>query len=135
MEVATHKDLFIESLHRCSESEKFVPAFYERFLSTSPEISLKFEHTDFRQQNRMLLKSLKLIAAATAGDQDGLRELRARAETHDRYHLNIKPELYDFWRAAIIATARDFDSEWNNDVEDAWNHILGHVIFHMIKHY
>jgi len=135
MEVATHKDLFIESLHRCAESEKFVPAFYERFLASSLEIRLKFKNTDFRHQNRMLLRSLKLIAAATAGEQEGLEELRLRAETHDRTHLNIRPELYDFWREAIIATAREFDSEWNETIEDSWQQILGHVIFHMTKHY
>lgn len=43
----------------------------------------------------MLLRSLKLVAGATAGEPKSLREIRQRAETHDRYHLNIEPEHYD----------------------------------------
>lgn len=132
---ATPKNLFLQSVDRCASSEGFIPAFYIRFLSNSNEVREKFQDTNFRQQNRMLLRSLRLSAGATAGDLASLREIRERAETHDRHHLNIEPRLYKLWLAAIIETAREFDNEWNDDVEAAWRAVLAHVIDHMVRYY
>lgn len=135
MNNSTHKEIFLQSLERCTKSEDFIPQFYQRFLSASDEIRDKFKHTDFEQQNKMLIRSLKLAAGATAGEQKALEELRDRAETHDRQHLDIKPELYNHWRNAIIATAGEYDTNWDNAVEEAWHSILGYVIKHMTKYY
>ncbi len=75
-EPTTAKDKFLASLDRCTASDEFVRSFYKRFLSTSEEVQRKFHNTDFAQQNRMLIRSLRLVAAATSGDPEGLRELR-----------------------------------------------------------
>ncbi len=132
---ASHKDIFLQSLERCTSSKEFIPAFYRRFLAASDEIREKFKHTDFEKQNKMLVRSLKLAAGATAGEANSLQELRDRAETHDRHHLDIKPELYDHWRDAIIAAANEFDPKWNDETKDAWHSVLGYVINHMTKYY
>ena len=132
---ASPKDRFLQSLDRCSHNEGFIPAFYDRFLSASEEIRDKFRHADFEKQNRMLLRSLTLAAGATSGEPESLREIRERAETHDRHHLNIEPRLYDIWLISVIEVAAEFDTEWNDSIEEAWNTILGHVIQHMIKYY
>lgn len=135
MQEATPKDLFLESLNRCTGSDEFISSFYKRFLASSREVRDKFHGTDFELQNKMLLDSLRLTAAATVGDQHGLSELRKRSETHDRHHLNIRPQLYEFWRVAIISVASEFDPLWNETIEEAWHSILGHVIDHMAKRY
>ncbi|QDU08373.1 globin [Gimesia aquarii] len=135
MEALTPKDQFLQSLDRCMEQEGFIPAFYDRFLSTSAEIRDKFHNTDFEQQNKMLLRSLRLAAGATAGDPESLRELRERARTHDRNHLNIEARLYDIWLEAVIETVQEFDEEWNEAVENTWRTILGYVISYMVKRY
>ena len=135
MDQPTPKDLFLQSVARCSASEDFIPAFYERFLGTSEEIKKKFRFTDFDQQHKMLLRSLELCAGVTSGDPESLREINERARTHDRDHLNIEPKLYDLWLDAIIATAREFDAKWDDSVEAAWQRILGYVIQHMIRRY
>ena len=132
---SSHKEIFLQSLERCASSKEFIPSFYQRFLATSDEIREKFKHTDFEQQNKMLVRSLKLAAGATAGEAQSLQELRDRAETHDRHHLDIKPELYDYWRDAIVSTAGEFDPKWNDEVKEAWHSVLGYVINHMIKYY
>ena len=129
------KDCFLQSLDRCRRNIEFIPKFYERFLSSSDEIRDKFKFTDFEKQNQMLLRSLKLAAGATSGDRESLREIRERAETHNRQHLNIEPALYDLWLSCVIDVAREFDEQWNESIEDAWNAILGYVIRHMIKYY
>ena len=83
----------------------------------------------------MLLRSLQLSVSATDGEQEGLRELNERAETHDRSHLNIRPELYQHWLKAIMATASEYDPEWNDEIESAWQKILGFVIRHLSSRY
>lgn len=135
MDEKSPKDMFLESLERCTQFEEFVTSFYDRFMSSSDEIRKKFRFTDFKIQNRMLLRSLKLAAAATEGDAAGLRELTERSKTHDRSHLDIEPRLYDLWKDAVIETARTFDTQWNQEIENAWNKILGYVINHMIRNY
>ena len=131
----TPKELFLQSVNRCVANDAFIPAFYERFLGSSEEIKNKFRATDFQKQNTMLARSLELCAGATAGESESLAEINERATTHDRDHLNIEPRFYDVWLEAIIATARDFDDEWNDAIEAAWKRILGHVVQRMIRRY
>jgi hypothetical protein len=131
----SRKDCFLASLDRCSANRNFILVFYERFLSRDEAIRDKFKHTDFEKQYQMLLRSLRLAAGATSGDPKSLREIRERAETHDRHHLDIKPAMYGVWLKTVIEVASEYDEEWNDEVEDAWNTILGHVIKHMAKHY
>ena len=131
----SHKSIFLASLDRCTESEEFVPAFYQRFMDSSEDVRWRFRNTDFEKQNQMLVNSLKLVAAATSGDRDGLRELRERAETHDRHHLDIKPELYEFWLESLVATASEFDELLRDDIEESWRHILSHAADYMIRRY
>ena len=135
MDEPTPKEQFLKSLERCSASDRFIPAFYDRFLSSSDEVKHKFRFTDFEHQNKMLLRSLQLCAHATVGLPEALREINERATTHDRHHLNIEPRLYDLWLAAIIETAREFDPQWDESVEASWRRILGHAIQHMIRQY
>ena len=83
----------------------------------------------------MLQRSLHLMALASAGDPDGLRELQARAETHSRAKLDITAPLYDLWLETLIQTASESDPKWAPQVEHAWRHILGIAIQHMLRKY
>lgn len=129
------KNLFLHSVARCTANDAFIPAFYDRFLSTSDEIRDKFHSTDFERQNKMLLRSIRLSAEATAAKPESLQELRERSRTHDRRHLNIEPHLYQFWLDAMIETAKEFDEEWDESVESAWHMILGFVVDYMTRKY
>ena len=104
-------------------------------MGASDEVKHKFRFTDFEKQNKMLARSLELCAGATAGEPAALAEMSERARTHNRHHLNIGPRFYDIWLETIIATASDFDDQWNDTVEAAWRIILGHVVDHMIRSY
>lgn len=135
MEILSTKQRFLASLERCERDEGFIPSFYARFVSSSDLVKHKFRHTNFERQNEMLMKSLKLVAGVTCNEIDALAELRARAESHDRAHMNIKPDLYEFWQTALVAVASETDAEWDEDVERAWNSILDSVVKHMVKLY
>lgn len=134
-EEVTPRTLYLESYHRCQAARGFIPAFYERFLNASEEVAYLFRNTDFKRQYEMLDRSLRLSAAATVGDPHGLQEINARAESHNRHNLDIRPDLYDLWLDSIVATASRFDPEWNPEIEHAWRRILGFVIKHMIARY
>lgn len=129
------RDVLLASIGRCVASEGFMPSFYERFLGASAEIRHKFRFTDFPRQYQMLARSLELCAGATAGEPEALAEIRERAVTHDRNHLNIEPRFYEIWLESVIATAREFDQQWNDTVEDAWRRVLGHVVQRLIRQY
>lgn len=135
MAVQSNSDAFLLSLDRCAESEQFVPSFYKRFLAASDEIAAKFRKTNFDVQNRMLIRSLRLVAGAVAGERAALQELRDRAETHDRRHLDVSPHLYEIWLEALIKTASEYDDRWDARVESAWRETLQHVINQMIHYY
>ena len=134
-EQATPKQTFIDSLERCKADESFIPSFYERFLECSDEIKFKFRLTNFEKQNEMLLHSLELSADATLGKPKALEEIHLRGVSHDREHLDIKPELYEFWLDSLIETAKRIDEQWDDDVEASWRSILGHVITVMVRMY
>ncbi|MEZ6047739.1 MAG: globin domain-containing protein [Planctomycetaceae bacterium] len=125
------KEILLASLIRCASQPNFVPSFYNRFMGSSPEIPPYFKKTDFKKQNEMLLHSLNLSTGAVSGEPAALRELKERAESHDRYHLDVKPHLYDFWLNALIETVRDFDDKWNPTIEEAWRTTFQHVIDYM----
>lgn len=129
------KDRFLGSLHRCENNEGFIPTFYARLISSSDLVKYKFRKTNFERQNQMLINSLKLVAGVTCNEQEALQELRLRAETHDKAHMNIKPELYEHWQVALVCTAAELDPQWDEDVERAWNSILDTVVNHMIRNY
>ena len=129
------KDVFLASLDRCLASSDFFERFYERFLATHEEVRSKFADTDFTQQHEMIEKSLGLVAAATVGERAGLAELHERAITHDRRHLDIRPELYDFWLTAIMETASESDPEWTAEIEKTWRDTLGYAIAYMTHRY
>lgn len=131
----TKRENYLLSLDRCTSHPDFIPAFYRRFMGSSDDVRAKFVHTDFEQQNAKLLNSLKLCASATVGFRPALRDLKERAETHDRHHLKIERRLYDLWLKAAIETAEEFDRCWDDDVEESWQAILGFAIDYMVRRY
>ena len=129
------KDLFLQSLARCEAEPGFLAAFYERFMKSSDEVARYFRFTNFEKQHKMLMASLELSARATEGDREGLREIAMRAETHSRRYLNVRPHLYQLWLSSLVSAASDYDSEWNEEIEQAWRRILGFIVKHMVAHY
>ncbi len=116
-------------------SEAFIPAFYCSFLQTSEEVRQKFALTKFEVQEKRLAQSLRTLAGVMKGDRLALAHLNARAESHDRRHLNIKPELYVLWKATLLATASQFDRDWTPYVRESWESILDSAIQFMTKRY
>lgn len=129
-------DRMDESFRRCCVQREFLDRFYERFLSSSPEIRDRFRGTDFVRQRRALLASLHLILLAAEDEEKGPpRYLKDLAELHSRQRLDIRPEFYDQWRKSLIDTVRECDPEFDAAIEEAWERVLGVGISYLVRHY
>ena len=129
------EDIFKHSFHKCEENEKFLARFYEHFLAASPRVAEKFADTNFERQKEALRLSLRMMAMASVESDAADLYLEYIAKRHDRHHLNIEPDLYDLWLEALIDTVREFDNEFDAEVEQAWRSVLRYGIDYMISHY
>jgi hemoglobin-like flavoprotein len=129
------KDVFLKSLERCGKSSGFLSDFYARFIGMSPTVRAKFGGINLELQAAKLFTSLRILGSAVSGENEGLKELAVRAETHSRQHLNITPDMYELWQEAMLISASEHDPEWNDEIEFAWEHSLEIVVNYMIKRY
>ena len=116
---------------RTSQGNEFMDAFYERFIASSPLVAEKFKNVDMASQKAMLKQSLSYLLNMYTMKQipDHLAEI---ARKHDRQHTDIPPELYQSWLECLIETVREFDSDFNDDVELAWRLICSQGIAFMV---
>jgi hemoglobin-like flavoprotein len=132
------EQLFDHSLKRVLasdlEGQTFFEAFYDAFVSTSPEVAEKFRHTDMVRQQAMLKKSFyHLISFYASSNADYY--LDKVAISHNCSHYNIRPQLYDLWMETLIATLRRFDADCDDATELAWRLVMAPGIVYMKFHY
>ena len=126
--------LFDESYERILSGDRsgadFFHTFYERFLDEDEEIAKRFENTDMNRQQTMLKKAFyNLFSFYASGHSDSF--LRRIAESHNRKHLDIRPEFYDRWLECLIATVKQYDEAFCDDVELAWRLVMTPGITYM----
>jgi hemoglobin-like flavoprotein len=130
------RELFEQSLRRCDASPRFLDLFYERFLTSSPEVAKKFVNTDFVKQKRALRASLERLLMAAGDEVDGPeRYLSDIADRHGAGQLDIGAELYDLWLDSLIATVKQCDPQFSPDVEKAWETVMMVGIHYLCKSY
>lgn len=117
-------------LSKSAVQPNFFDVFYERFINSSPVVKEKFKNTDMKRQRAMLEKSLHYIAYLFTS-QEIYSYIQEIAELHNKKNLNIAPELYDLWLESLIDTVREFDSNFDDDVELAWRLSLARGIAYM----
>ncbi|MBZ0269306.1 globin [bacterium] len=129
-------EVYENSLRRCNARAGFLDRFYVEFLASSPSVRKKFEGTEFTRQKRALRDSLRLMARAAGDPERGpehyLRDLAAR---HSRADLDVGSALYDFWLDALQSTVREFDPEYDPEVERAWEEVMSVGIRYLLSQY
>lgn len=125
---------YVRVLSREVEGRAFFEAFYERFIAASPEVAVKFRHTDMARQRAMLKKAFYHLLAFYASSHADYY-LQQVAISHDRAHLDIAPSLYDLWLESLIDTVRTFDEQFDDEVELAWRLVMTPGIVFMTFHY
>ena len=115
---------FRASLKRCLRNPDFLLDFYTLFMDSSEEVREKFKDTDMKRQAEVLANSLWVMAvvAESAPGSPGWAGLPQLAETHDRRHLDIRPELYDRWLDCLVSAARRHDPMFTDSLGDDWRH-------------
>lgn len=130
----SYERLFDESYERVireiRDGQEFFEAFYHHFLDVSPLVRHKFRHTDMAQQRKMLKKSFySLLAFYASGSVDSV--LERIALNHSRKGLDIPPALYDLWLECLVGRVKDYDPQFDDDVELAWRLVLSPGITYM----
>jgi len=119
--------IFGHGISMDESADDFFYAFYDHFLS-DPKIADMFVDTDRRRQVTMLKKSLfQLVTYYVVGEPNS--ELDRLAEAHDR--LGIDPNAFDAWMQALVETAEQFDTEFDETTRLAWYWALAPGIAYM----
>ncbi|MGB5622850.1 MAG: globin [Gammaproteobacteria bacterium] len=125
---------FLDSLYRATGGEAqqhdFLTRFYELFIESSPAVAAHFRDVDMQRQKQMLGRSLQEMTDFSTS-RAASEHLRRTALRHSRRDRDIDPDLYDLWLENLIATAREFDLEFNEEVELAWRVVLAPGIAYM----
>lgn len=112
----------MQSYGRCCASPRFFDDFYATFLASSPAIREKFVRTDMTAQKQLLRAGILNLVLFARGMPD--TKLRALGKSHSREHLDIRPELYDLWIAALLKTISQHDPELEQQDLQAWRTVL-----------
>jgi hemoglobin-like flavoprotein len=115
-------ELFNDSLERCISRPYFLDRFYQTLLRASPEAAEKLRHTDIKKQALMLKASLYMLMLA--GKPEAEAHLTRIASIHSRRGRDIRPELHDVWLDCLIETVREFDPQFDPQIEAAWRRKL-----------
>ncbi len=127
-------ELFLDSLYRAwvdpEQQQDFLTRFYETFMARSSEIADHFARTDMERQKAMLAQSIHEMVefSTTRVASERLRQVAIR---HNRRERDVVPELYEAWLDSLIATARESDPDFDDELELAWRVVLAPGIAYM----
>lgn len=128
-------DAFHASLERCDSNSDFFSNFYRHFIASSPVVADKFSGTNFKTQTRVLKTSFYMAILACDKNTEAQLYLERIAERHNRRGLDIKPELYDLWLDSMIATVREHDPKYSDEIERVWRSFMQPAIDYMKSRY
>ena len=127
-------DVFNASYQRAignsSYNRDFIGRFYDVFLSKSDRIAEHFKHVDMSTQKTMLHDSLNYMVDffVSRRTNDYMNRI---ARTHSSREHDIEDNMYDTWIDSLVEALREFDPEFNDEVELAWRLVLAPGITYM----
>lgn len=117
-------EVYNDSFQRCLSKPNFLAYFYELFLNASPEVREKFKNTDFKQQTRIIKKSLYSLTLASVGTKESRAEIERLGHSHGKEGLKIPAYLYDLWLDCLLQAVQEYDVGWTPEVERCWRKML-----------
>ncbi len=112
------------SYSRCCLKPTFFDDFYREFTSVSATIREKFAKTDFNKQKQLLRQSITFMIMYYTGVPTAEAIVANLGKSHSRNHLNIAPELYQFWLTSLMRTVAKHDGQFNAELDQAWRTVL-----------
>ena len=128
-------DSFNRSFERTVEGRdfEFFDSFYHRFLGASAVAAQKFSKTNMKRQKEMMRASLiELMQFYVSGVPN--EYMKRVAAIHGRSAHNITRAHYLEWLDSLLETVKEFDPEFDDNVELAWRVILSPGIAYL-SHY
>lgn len=112
------------SFGRCTYSPGFLDDFYDNFLSKSPEIAEKFKNTDFAKQKEALKQGLGFLILFAKDHSVAKKKIAELGISHNKSHLNIRPDMYPLWQSALLETVEKHDKQFNFDLKNKWIQVI-----------
>jgi len=112
------------SLNRSLAHSRFIEIFYEIFMATDAEIRQMFEHTEFERQKKLLRKALLSAVTFAAGGEVARQRLALIRESHNRKHMNVRPELYGLWTNSLVKAVAQCDPNFDQQLDREWRAVL-----------
>jgi hemoglobin-like flavoprotein len=125
----------LDSYHRCEAADGLFDTFYDLLFAKSPEIPPKFAKTDMELQKQKVMASVLMALRLATGDAVARQYVLELAESHNRRHHNIKPELYDLWLDALCESIQKHDPQYTPKLEQLWRQAMRGAIELMIAAY
>lgn len=112
------------SLNRCLANDQFIGIFYDIFMGSDDEIRQMFARTDFDQQKKLLRKALLSAVTFAAGGAVARERLTHIRVSHNKAHMNVKPEYYPVWLDSLVKTVQACDQQCDAGLEQEWRTVL-----------
>lgn len=112
------------SLNRSLAHSGFIDKFYEIFMASDAEIRQMFAQADFERQHKLLRKALLSAVTFAAGGELARQRLAAIRESHNRAHMNVRPELYPIWIDCLVKTIAQCDPDFGQQLDREWRAVL-----------
>ena len=109
-----------QSFGRCLNHGDLIGRFYEILLQADPMIPRKFINTDMEKQKKLLVHSINLALMFAENDPVGKNGLLRLRESHNKKHLDIKPDLYPLWIDSFLQAVSEIDPEYNDEIKFSW---------------
>ena len=124
-----------ESYGRCLQDKGWIKNFYDILMKSSPEIPPHFNNTDFDKQISLLSNGISYLIMYANGDSFAEAMVGNQVSSHDRYNLNIPPNLYVFWIESLIKSVKNCDPNFDLSIEQGWRKVVQKGIDDLIKGY
>ena len=119
---------------RCSGSD-LTGHFYEIFLKSNPRIAPMFANTDFSKQKHLLKHGVLLSIMFAEGNMLGKNGIKRIRDSHCKNKMNVRPELYKYWKASFIQAVSEIDRDFNEQTKNAWDAVLQYTIDYITEGY
>lgn len=128
-------ELLQNSIRRAEQVGDFGKTFYDVFVSKDQAIGDYFRDTDFGNQRKIILASVKMLTNNYRDDHRTHEMLENIAHTHNRNNHNIDPKWYDVWLDSLCETLSVMDPEFDTVLENMWREHLSDPIQYIISGY
>lgn len=113
-------DKLLESYSRISRDLKFYDEFY-RDLTQNVEILEHFRGVSKARRSFFLKTSLPTLVMSAIGSHVAKKRLGSLSEKHARDHMNVDPDLYEFWHDTLITLLSKYDEEFDEELKALWS--------------